>query len=50
MLRDEDGLEAVEYAVIAGLVVASAVVALSILGTWVTGQFTSISVDLDTGQ
>jgi len=48
--RDEKGLEAVEYAIIAGLIVATAIITLSILGMWVTGQFDAVSDNLDTGQ
>jgi Flp pilus assembly pilin Flp len=47
-LRDEGGLEVVEYAVIVGLVVVAAIIALSILGMWVSGQFSSVSEDVGT--
>jgi len=48
-LRDESGIEVVEYAIITGLIVAAAVVSLGILGIWVSGQFSSISENVDAG-
>jgi len=45
-LRDESGLEVVEYAVLAGLITVASLVALSILGVWVTAQFRSVCGDV----
>jgi pilus assembly protein Flp/PilA len=42
-VKDEQGLETVEYAVITGLIVAATITAISTLGGWVTTQFTSIN-------
>ena len=41
-LRDESGLEVVEYAILAGLITVASLVALGILGVWVAGQFESV--------
>ena len=49
VLRDERGLEVVEYAVIAGRITVAAIVALAILGDWTTGQFESVSGDVGAG-
>jgi Flp pilus assembly pilin Flp len=48
-LRDESGLEVVEYAVIAGLLVAAAIVTLGLLGIWVADQFDSVGQDVGAG-
>ena len=34
-LRDESGMEAVEYGVIAGLIVVGALTAITVIGMWV---------------
>lgn len=39
LVRDEKGLETVEYAVVAGLISGSAVVAMTSLGTTVAAKF-----------
>lgn len=38
-IRDERGLETVEYAIILGLVVATTIVLVLELGKWVSGTF-----------
>jgi pilus assembly protein Flp/PilA len=45
-LKDEDGLETVEYAIILGLIVAGTVTLITALGGWVNGQFTAVNTDL----
>ena len=45
-LIDERGLETVEYAIIAGLIVASAVLVITAIGGWVRGTFTSFQTEL----
>jgi Flp pilus assembly pilin Flp len=47
-LRDERGLEAVEYAVVTGLIVAATVAAIASLGSWVTKQFQALNIWLST--
>lgn len=42
-LKDEDGLETVEYAIILGLIVAGTITLITALGTWVNGAFTTVN-------
>lgn len=42
----EEGLETVEYAIIAGLVVAGIVATVIAIGTWVHDQFTGLQGEL----
>ena len=44
--NDESGLETVEYAIIAGLIVAGLVTVVTAIGTWVNAQFTALETDL----
>jgi len=44
-LSDEEGLETVEYAIIAGLIVVGTIATIVSIGTWVGSKFTA----LDTG-
>ena len=46
LIRDERGLETVEYAIITGLVVAGTIAAVTALGAWVSGQFASLQSTL----
>ncbi len=39
LIKDERGLEAVEYAVILGLIVAATITAIGLLGIWVNKQY-----------
>ncbi len=48
-LRNESGLEAVEYAVITGLIVVAALTAMVILGQWVSGTYTTTHSRLGVG-
>ena len=41
-LKDEDGLETVEYAIILGLIVAGTIGLIVSLGTWVNTQFGNV--------
>lgn len=45
-LRNDDGLETVEYAIIAGLIVAGTVAAVVAIGGWVGAQFTALQTAL----
>jgi Flp pilus assembly pilin Flp len=45
-LSDEQGLETVEYAIIAGLIVAGLVAIIVAIGGWVKNQFTNLQKDL----
>jgi len=46
LIRDESGLETVEYAIITGLVVAGTIAAVTALGVWVSGQFAGLQTTL----
>ena len=41
-IKDEDGLETVEYAIILGLVVAATITLIVTLGGWVRDQFQEV--------
>jgi len=42
---EEDGLETVEYAIIAGLIVAGAAATIAAIGTWVNSQFEELKTN-----
>ena len=44
--RNDDGLETVEYAIIAGLIVVGTIVAITAIGVWVASQFQSLQSTL----
>ena len=39
LLKAEEGLETVEYAIITGLIVAATLTAIAAIGAWVLAQF-----------
>jgi Flp pilus assembly pilin Flp len=43
---DDRGLETVEYAIIAGLIVAGLITVVVAIGTWVKGKFSDLKTDL----
>jgi len=45
-VSDNRGLETVEYAIIAGLIVAASVTAIAAIGTWVSGKYSSLKTNL----
>jgi len=45
-LQDEQGLETVEYAIIAGLVVSGLVAIIAAIGTWVKNQFSTLQTNI----
>jgi Flp pilus assembly pilin Flp len=45
-IKDEQGLETVEYAIIAGLIVVGVVTAITAIGIWVRTQFVDLQTDL----
>lgn len=45
--NDEKGLETVEYAIIAGMIVVGIVATIAGIGTWVSNQFTQLKADLE---
>jgi pilus assembly protein Flp/PilA len=42
----DDGLETVEYAIIAGLIVVGVIATVVSIGTWVSGKFTTLNAGL----
>ena len=45
-LVEEEGLETVEYAIIAGLIVVGVIATVVSIGTWVSGKFTALNAGL----
>ena len=45
-VKDERGLETVEYAIILGLIVAGTITTIAAIGTWVKGRFDSTAGDI----
>jgi Flp pilus assembly pilin Flp len=45
-LADEAGLETVEYAIIAGMIVAGLVAVVVAIGTWVKGEFDTLKTNV----
>jgi Flp pilus assembly pilin Flp len=45
-LRNEEGLETVEYAIITGLVVAGTIGLIATLGSWVYDQFDRVNTEV----
>ena len=45
-LKDERGLETVEYAIIAGLIVSGLIAIIVSIGVWVKGTFTTLQTNL----
>jgi len=48
-LRDEDGVTAIEYGLIAGLIAVAIIVAVTLVGTDLAALFTKIAGKLPTG-
>jgi Flp pilus assembly pilin Flp len=46
-IADDKGLETVEYAIIAGLIVVGTVAAITAIGTWVSTKFTALKTALN---
>ena len=46
--NDEKGLETVEYAIIAGLIVVGVIATVGSIGTWVNAKFTQLDTGLGT--
>ena len=45
-IKEDQGLETVEYAIIVGLIVAGLVAIIAAIGAWVKTQFTDLKTDL----
>ncbi len=46
-ITEEEGLETVEYAIIAGLIVVGTIVFVANIGTWVNTQFGALDTGLN---
>ncbi len=44
--HEEEGLETIEYAIIAGLIVVGVIATVVSIGTWVSGKFDTLNTDL----
>jgi Flp pilus assembly pilin Flp len=45
-VKDEQGLETVEYAIITGLIVAGVIATIAAIGAWVSLQFSNLKTEL----
>jgi pilus assembly protein Flp/PilA len=45
-VKEEEGLETVEYAIIAGLIVAGTIVTIVAIGAWVSTKFQALNTEL----
>jgi len=41
--RDEDGAALIEYTVLLGILVVAVIATITLVGTWVSGQWTSLN-------
>jgi Flp pilus assembly pilin Flp len=48
-IGDEDGLETIEYAIMAGLIVAGLLVTIASLGLWISARFERLEAILSDG-
>lgn len=46
LVSEEDGLETVEYAIIAGIIVAATITTIVAIGGWVSGKFDELNTTL----
>ena len=45
-VRDDQGQDLIEYAILIGLITVGVVAIVAAIGTWVQGQFTTLNNDL----
>ena len=45
-IKDEDGLEVVEYAIILGLIVVGVIATVGLIGIWVSDRFEQLQANL----
>jgi Flp pilus assembly pilin Flp len=50
LFKEEKGLETVEYAIIAGLIVVGVIATVASIGTWVNARFNELLTALSAGQ
>ena len=46
--RDEDGAAFIEYTVLLGILIVAVIATITLVGTWVNGQWTSLNAALPT--
>ena len=46
--RDEDGAALIEYTVLLGILIVAVIATITLVGTWVTGQWTGLQAALPT--
>ena len=46
LVRDDQGQDLIEYAILIGLITVGIVTIVTSIGTWVNGQFTALNSDL----
>ena len=46
--RDEDGAALIEYTVLLGILIVAVIATITLVGTWVTGQWTTLQGALPT--
>jgi len=44
--RDEDGAALIEYTVLLGILLVAVIVTIGLVGTWVSGQWTTLQTSL----
>jgi Flp pilus assembly pilin Flp len=47
-VRDDEGQDLIEYAILIGLITVGTVAIVKYIGTWTKGQFTGLSTELGT--
>ena len=45
-LKEEEGTETVEWAIIIGLIAVTSIATIVLIGTWVSGKFTDLNTAL----
>ena len=46
--RDQDGAALIEYTVLLGILIVAVIATITLVGTWVTGQWTGLQAALPT--
>ena len=46
--RDEDGAALIEYTVLLGILIVAVIATITLVGTWVTGQWNTLQTTLPT--
>ena len=46
--RDEDGADLIEYTVLLGILIVAVIATITLVGTWVSGQWNTLQTTLPT--